>query len=240
MIFKYCSDYAEMGAMAAEMVLGELRKKPDLLLCAATGNSPTATYENLGRTYRDQSGLFSRLRVIKLDEWGGLSADDGGSCEAYLQDKVIKPLRISGDRYISINGKATSFEAECDRIHMELKKYGPIDLCILGLGSNGHLGLNEPSQELRPFCHVSLLSDASLGHAMIKELEKKPTVGLTLGMADILRSKKIILLITGSNKEAVTKRLLEGKISTELPASLLWLHNDVSCLLDSQAVKTYL
>ncbi|MEH6681482.1 MAG: galactosamine-6-phosphate isomerase [Sediminicola sp.] len=237
MKFQYCKDYAEMGAIAAETILGKLREKPDMLLCAATGNSPTATYRYLGQVYQKQKELFYHLKVIKLDEWGGISPDFEGSCEAYLQDKVIKPLQISGDRYISMNGQVNSLESECDRISTELKQKGPIDLCILGLGQNGHLGLNEPANELRPYCHITALSQASLGHAMIQGLETKPTVGLTLGMADILGSKKIILLVTGTNKEEVTKRLMERKISTDLPASLLWLHGDVTCFVDSGVVR---
>uniref|UniRef100_UPI0035937362 6-phosphogluconolactonase n=1 Tax=Pricia sp. TaxID=2268138 RepID=UPI0035937362 len=113
---------------------------------------------------------------------------------------------------------------------------GPIDICILGLGKNGHIGFNEPAKTLTPFCHVAKLSEKSLQHSMANTMKPKPAYGLTLGMADILRSKKIILLLTGSDKQDIIFKLLSKEITTQLPASFLWLHHDVSCFIDSNAL----
>ena len=110
--------------------------------------------------------LFARLRVLKLDEWGGLEDDDPASCESYLRRTFIDVVG-NGDRYVGFSGKPADPEAECRRIGEWLQKNGPIDTCVLGLGLNGHLGFNEPAPELMPHAHIARLSESSLGHSML-------------------------------------------------------------------------
>lgn len=110
-------------------------------------------------------------------------------------------------------------------------------MCILGLGRNGHIAFNEPGEIMYPYCHVAALSAQSMQHDMAKAMKEKPTYGMTIGMRDILQAKKIILLIAGSNKDLIFERLLEQKIATYLPASLLWLHRDVTCFVDNSTIK---
>ena len=162
--------------------------------------------------------------------------DDPGSCETYIQDNILQTLNIGKERYISFDSNPESPEKECDRIRKELEQQGPIDICLLGLGQNGHIGLNEPAASLIPHCHVASLSEASLHHQMTGMMSSKPGYGLTLGMTDILLSKKIMLLITGAGKKDVIAQLMSKKISTWLPASLLWEHADVECFVDLSAV----
>ena len=129
-------------------------------------------------------------------------------------------------------------EAECERIQQILDQKGPIDICILGIGMNGHIALNEPAPSLHTNCHVAHLSQKSLQHPMIAGDTEKPGYGLTLGMANIFQSRLIILLINGIKKREITQAFLEQKISTELPASLLWLHPNVICLIDREAAHS--
>ncbi len=229
----HCRSYQEMSDMAASLVLEELVKKPGLLLCAATGNSPEGLYRELVRTAGKDKSLFDQIRILKLDEWGGVPAYYPVTCEFFLKKKLLEPLDISEDRYITFASDPEDPEAECQRIRSALEKEGPIDICILGLGRNGHLGLNEPSPELELYCHVAELREDSLQHTMIASLERKPIYGLTLGMKEILSSRMIILLLSGKEKKEVTEKFLSGKVSTELPASLLHLHPRVECLLDA-------
>jgi len=105
-------------------------------------------------------------------------------------------------------------------------------LCILGIGKNGHLGFNEPAKYLNPYTHIAKLSAATLQHSMARRMSERPDCGLTLGMSEIMQSKKILLLISGKDKEATIDEFLTGKISTHLPASFLWLHPNVTCLFD--------
>lgn len=236
MNIEYCTDYEEMSQRCSNTIIEIVKENPDLLLCAATGNSPEGVYQNLAATFLQKPELFINLRIMKLDEWGGIPASDPNSCEAFLRQHILQPLNISAERYMSFEGNATSPEKECERIQAELQKNGPIDLCILGLGKNGHIGFNEPADALTPHCHVARLSQDSLQHQMANAMQNKPIYGLTLGMADILRSKKIVLLLTGSDKKHVIDRLLTQQVTTQLPASFLWLHPNVSCFVDLNAM----
>ena len=228
--------YDELSLKAKELIVQEIEQDKNLLLCTATGGSPTRTYELLGETYQGKPELFSGLRIIKLDEWGGIALDQPGSCESYLQKYVLQPLQIPEERYTGFNSNPENPENECERIQDKLRKEGPIGLCILGLGANGHIAFNEPAGFLEPFCHQAELSELSLQHKMASGMQVKPTYGLTLGMADILHSKMIIILIHGTHKKEIAKKFLSKKISSSVPASFLWLHPNVICLIDS---KTY-
>jgi galactosamine-6-phosphate isomerase len=232
-----CSDYREMSGKAASFVLEEIGNNPGLLLCAATGGSPAGLYSELARAASKDALIFNRLRILKLDEWGGVPENHPATCEYFIQNKLLTPLRIPPERYIAFTSDPENPEDECNRIHSKVVSEGPIDVCILGLGTNGHLGLNEPSPSLEPYCHVAALSKETLGHSMIGSMERKPGYGLTLGMQEILSANCIIMLVTGKGKKSVSERFLEGKISTDLPASFLWLHPRVECLVDRTALE---
>ncbi len=228
----YCADYESMSQMAFDSLLTHLKTNPRPLICTATGYSPTGLYEKLADSYQSDPKVFKEMKIIKLDEWGGTNGDYPNTCEYYLQTKLLEPLRISKNNYISFDSSPTDAKKECDRMENEIQEHGPIDICILGLGKNGHLGFNEPSKTLFPDCHIANLSESSLKHPMANKMKTRPTYGLTLGMANILKSKKIILLVTGPNKKKAIKKLLTREITTFLPASFLWLHSNVECFLD--------
>ena len=179
--------------------------------------------------------MFSRLRVIKLDEWGSLAADDPASCEYYVRKEVVEPLDVPEERYFTLAGDAADPQAECRRYAALLDTIGPIDICVLGLGVNGHLGLNEPGPWLHDRVHVATLAKDSQGHGMLAHARVHPTFGLTLGMSDILRSRLTVLLISGEKKRAALKRLLTREITSEFPASLLWLHGNLDIICDRAA-----
>jgi galactosamine-6-phosphate isomerase len=229
--------YKELSQKAIEIIVEEIQKNKNLLLCTATGSTPTGTYEMLGKEYKKQPELFDQLRIIKLDEWGGIPMNNPATCESYLQTHLIQPLLISESRYISFNSNPANPIQECEKIQEKLEEAGAIDLCILGLGINGHLALNEPAGYLQPHCHVAQLSAESLEHSMVSELLIKPTYGLTLGMADILHSKMIIILINGPQKRNIVSRFLSKEITSSVPASFLWLHSNVICLIEKDAAE---
>lgn len=231
------SSAEEMSRAAADFLIAELRRKPDLLLCTATGASPTRTYQFLAEEQGRTAALFQRIRILKLDEWGGLAMDDPGSCEAYLREHVLGPLVISNDRYSGFESQPRDPEAECVRIRSWLSGNGPIDVCVLGLGTNGHLAMNEPADILRPFAHIAQLAQTTLGHSMLAQAARKPSYGLTLGLTDIFQAKKVVLLVSGTQKSEQLARLVNGQISTQFPASLLWLHPAVTCFCDSDAAS---
>ena len=219
-----------MSQKAADIVLEEVRHKPNLVICAATGSSPKLLYQILAEENQKQEQLFQKAQVMPLDEWIGLPSSEG-SCHAYIKEHILIPLQISEARYFDFNADALSLENECERLQLVLKNKGPIDVCILGLGKNGHLGFNEPAKELQPHCHVANLALQSQEHSMIGNTKSKPTKGLTLGMQDILAARKIILVVSGKGKEAVTKQLLSGDVTNDCPATWLWKHSNVDCLI---------
>ena len=223
----------QLSEFAASIIIYSIKTTDGLLLCTATGNSTTLTYRNLVENRRQFEA--DTLRILKLDEWGGIPMGDRQSCETYLQENLVKPLGIEEENYISFQSDPEVPADECTRIQEYLEEQGPIDLCIVGIGLNGHVALNEPADFLQPHCHVQELSEKSRSHPMAAGMEVKPTYGLTLGMVDILNAKQLILLISGANKAEITKEFMTKRITTSLPASLLWLHPNALCLCDRDA-----
>ncbi len=228
----YFEDYAGLSACAADLFVAQLRKRKESLVCCATGGSPLGFYQRLIKMHATGTDLFDRTRILKLDEWGGIPMTDPNSCHSYLQQYVLTPLKISPERYIAFDSEAKNVEEECKRIQQVIDQTGPIDFCILGLGKNGHLGFNEPAPFLQRDCHIAKLASTTVQHSMVQTMPKTPTFGMTIGLKDILNAKKILLLITGSHKQEAIKKLMTREITTQLPASFLWLHSNVECLID--------
>jgi galactosamine-6-phosphate isomerase len=230
------ADYEALSRRAADLMIECLRTTPNALLCLAAGATPTRTYALVAGHHQREPRLFEHLRLLKLDEWGGLAKDDPGSCERFLRQTIVEPL-LSQDRYVAFDGRSADPAAEAGRIAGWLNEHGPIDLCVLGLGVNGHLGFNEPGAHLKPRAHVAQLSSDSLKHAMLDQARTRPKYGLTLGMTDLLQARQVLLLVSGAAKSGPLRQLLEGEISTQFPASFLWLHRDVTLLCDAEAMR---
>jgi len=229
------SDHETLSAAAAELLAARLRAAPDALLCLATGSTPMRTYELFTQRARQEPRLCSRARVIMLDEWGGLAADNPASCDYHLRSALIDPLDLSG-RYQTFDSRSADPAADCARVAAWLAEHGPIDTCVLGLGLNGHVGFNEPAAYLQPNAHVAELSAATLTHAMLNHAATRPNWGVTLGMADLLHAGEILLLVSGESKCQPLARLLSGQITTDFPGSLLLLHPRLRILCDEAAV----
>ena len=230
-------NYSEMSRLAGEYIEAEVRTKPDLIICASAGGTPTGVYERMAKRHADDRRLFRKLRVLQIDEWGGLSPKNPATCRMDLVTKLLGPLAINGERFEGFRSDAKDPERDCQRIARWLAQNGPIDICLLGLGLNGHLAMNEPGDEFVPHTHVSTLARSSLNHGMLRSLKRKPRYGLTLGMGDILRSRKLLLVVNGKAKRKVLAKLLEGKVSTHFPASFLWLHSDATIICDRESAN---
>jgi galactosamine-6-phosphate isomerase len=228
-------DEDEMSGHAAARIARELRRQPDLLLGLATGATPTGTYERLARMRTRRPALFRRVRVVKLDEWLGLPLDHPATCETYLREKVLGPWGVPRSRYFGFNSRSRDPRAECVRVAHALARRGRLDLCVLGLGRNGHLLMNEPAPALAAGPHVARLAPSTRAHSMLRGTRVPPRRGLTMGMADILRSRAILLLVSGRHKAAPLRRMMSGRVTTRCPASFLWLHPDVTVHCDREA-----
>ena len=177
------------------------------------------------------------MRVIKVDEWGGLGLADPATCESDLRRRLLVPLQIAPDRYAGFESHPSDPRLECERVWQWLARNGPIDLCVLGVGVNGHIAMNEPALALSPGPHLAELTPASLGHPMLAASNAKPAYGLTLGMADILQSRTILLLAGGERKRPVLERLRRPQVTPQFPVSFLWLHPNATVLCDEEAAN---
>jgi galactosamine-6-phosphate isomerase len=230
-------DHESLSRYAAGSITEELRRKPDSLLCLAAGSTPMRTYELLAQEGAKEATLFKHCRIIKLDEWGGLPPGNPATCDMQLRTTLVAPLNLAA-RYVAFASNPPDPDAECARVADWLDQNGPIDISVLGLGINGHLGFTEPAEYLQPFAHVAELSQASLAHAMLVQSNIRPTYGLTLGLADLIQSRHIMLLVTGPTKCDPLQRLLTGGIATDFPASMLQLHPRATILCDATALPT--
>lgn len=233
MKISYLENYEALSKKAAELVKDEVLKKSNLLFCAATGNSPTGMYAEMAKS----KALFQNMTVVKMDEWGIIPLDHPDSCETYLKKHLLEPLEITENRYITFVTTSHLIEEECERMENFIQHHGPMDICILGLGKNGHIAFNEPSEFLQPGFHKAILAESTIQHDPELSKGPEPAYGLCLGMQGIMQSKKIIFLITGKGKQDAIQQILERQISTQCPASFLWMHPNVECLIDMSSLS---
>lgn len=230
------ADHEEMSRSSANLITAEIRRVPDALVCLATGSSPTRAYELLAAQGRAEPATFDRVRWLKLDEWGGLPMDHPVTCERYLREKLMVPLRVPAARFFGWQSQPADVNAESRRIADWLDEQGPIDLCVLGLGKNGHLGFNEPAAALQVGPHAAALSETSLTHSMLGGERARIQFGLTLGMTNLLHSRRILLLVSGAHKAEAMRRLAVRRITPDFPASFLWLHPALTIIADRAAL----
>lgn len=229
------ADPEALSRAAAAFLRRVIERKPDALVCLASGASPARTYQLLAAHGRRNPALFARVRWLQLDEWGGLAADDPATCRAWLRRDLLDPLRVPAGRFFSWSSQPTDPAAECRRVSDWLARNGPIDVAVLGVGTNGHLGLNEPARALQPGPHVARLSATSSRHSMLRAAGQSPRYGLTLGMANLLQARQVVLLVSGRHKARVLRRFFTRQITTAFPVSFLWLHPAVTIFCDRAA-----
>lgn len=230
-------DYEEVSKRCAQIMLDCVMQKPNAVICLATGHSPLGAYRLFVEDVKKNQVDLSEVVFVKLDEWYGLDIDDPATCEHYISNEILKPLGIPRSNYIGFNSEASDPEAECIRIANELEKRGPIDLIILGIGKNGHLGLNEPANRLLDLPHVAALDNKTKGHQMLEQTSKCVEYGLTLGMKDIMRSEQIVFLVTGSEKRDAFREFIEAGITTQTPATIIKLHKNLSCIVEKSIAQ---
>jgi len=232
----HTADYRSMSLKSSRILIESMRKKPEALLCIATGGSPEGMYAEVTKSVAAEPGLTSGIQLLALDEWYGIPSDHPATCSSFIRQNVSVPWFVSDDRLELFDSAAGNPESECRRINNYLKKNGPIDLCILGIGRNGHLGLNEPGSVKNDHTRVIELTKSSTLHPMLKNTGAVASRGMSLGIADILNSREIVILITGSGKIDAYNAFMKKANPEEWPASFLWEHNNVSCIVDDSCL----
>ena len=221
----------------ADQVAQAVATKPDLVLGLPTGRTPIKLYHELGALHTRGVADFSRVTTFNLDEFLGIGPDHPGSYRAFMQEHLFSRINVPENRINILNGVAADPAAECARYERAIADAGGIDLQLLGIGTNGHIGFNEPARELAGKTHRVVLkaSTRRSNAALFGGTDAVPREALSMGMATILRARRIILIATGKSKAGCVKRMLNGVITTRMPASFLQLHRDVQLVLDEPA-----
>ncbi len=230
--------YEEMSGKAVGQLLNILQPIKNPLLCTASGDSPKGMYKELIRQVKVKDIDISGWTFLSLDEWSGMSGNDEGSCRFHLNNDLFRPLNVQEDKIVFFDGRASNAEEECDRIENFISHHGGIDVAIVGLGMNGHIGMNEPGTPIGSRTHVAEIDSTTqvVGQKYFKE-EQKLTHGLTLGLTTLLNTNYVMLVASGSKKAAIVQQVLEEEISEQLPASILRNHEHFYVYLDSDAAS---
>ena len=232
-------DYQELSQAAADLVAREIIAKPDTVLCLPTGETPIGMYRELIQKYQRGEIDFSEAVAFSLDEYCGLSPEHPQSYYYYMQHTFFRHINIKAENIYLLNGITQDIVAECENYDKQILENGGIDLQILGIGNNGHLGFNEPAISLNSKTHLVNLSDDTI-HAnsrFFKNIEEVPTKALTVGMGAIMKATKIMLLASGEKKTAAINKTINGLISTRSPSTFLQLHPDVTIIIDKDAAS---
>ncbi|MDN5332354.1 MAG: glucosamine-6-phosphate deaminase [Tepidanaerobacteraceae bacterium] len=235
-------DYEEMSKKAAQIIAEEIKKKPNLVLGLATGGTPVGTYRELVKMYKNGEVDFSRVITFNLDEYLGLSPDDERSYHYYMYSNFFNHVNVKPENIHIPNGVAEDIDEECRRYDEAIEKAGGIDLQLLGIGVNGHIGFNEPGDELLTATHVTNLAPDTIkaNARFFESIDEVPKKAITVGLGTIMKAKKIILLASGREKAKIMAQLLdEDAVSTKVPASFLLLHGDVTIIMDEEAAEIY-
>ena len=235
--------FADARAVARELAMrvGEaLAGKPDIVLGLPTGRTPLLLYEELVRLHRAGRADFSRVRTFNLDEFLGLPPEHPSSYRAFMRRYLFDQVNADPSRTNFMDGAAADPAEECERYERAIDAAGGIDLQILGIGTNGHIGFNEPAPELEARTHrVTLKPETRRSNAALfgGDIERVPAEALSMGMGTILQARRAVLIATGASKAACVERLVNGPITTLLPASFLQLHPNAEIFLDEDAAK---
>lgn len=232
-----CENYEELSEQAAKLVASQIILKPDSVLGLATGQTPVGMYQNLVKMNKSGEIDFSNIKTFNLDEYYPIRQDNDQSYHYFMNENLFSKVNIDINKTHIPNGETDNPQKECERYEEEIKKNGGIDLQILGIGQNGHIGFNEPDVSLYTETHLTDLTRSTIeaNSRFFDNEDEVPKQALTMGIATILKSKKIILLASGANKSRVVSELLNGDINTSVPATMLKVHPDVVLICDKDA-----
>jgi glucosamine-6-phosphate deaminase len=233
----YPTERAAAGALARQ-IAARVAAKPDLVLGLPTGRTPIPLYTEIIALFKAGQIDLSCVTTFNLDEFVGVAPDDEGSYHRFMREHLFAHVNIPPERTHVLNGVAANRHAECARYERAIDEAGGIDLQILGIGTNGHIGFNEPGPGLEARTHEVRLHESSRKANLAlfgNDPARVPAEALSMGMATILNAREIVLLATGKSKARCIERVVNGPVTTRLPASFLQLHRRVELVLDEGA-----
>jgi glucosamine-6-phosphate deaminase len=232
-------DYEDMSARAARIVAGQIYLKPNSVLGMATGSTPLSMYKELIRVHREVGLDFSEIVTFNLDEYLGLPKEDEQSYNYYMFQQFFNHINIKKEHIHIPDGMMKDVEQECKQYDRDIQAKGGIDLQVLGIGNNGHIGFNEPDIKFEATTHKVKLDDETINAnaRFFDTIEEVPRYAISMGIKTIMHAKKILLLASGENKAEVIYRALFEGITPEIPASILQLHQDVTVIVEENAAQ---
>lgn len=231
-------NYEEMSKKASEIIIDLLKKKPACVLGLATGTTPIGLYENLIKAYRNGEVSFKDVTTANLDEYVGLTKDHNQSYAYFMRHNLFDHVDIKSENLNIPDGSKKDLDAECKR-YSEFLKNHPQDLQVLGIGSNGHIGFNEPGTSFDSKTHVVNLTESTIkdNSRLFDSIEEVPTQAVTMGIGEIMKSKTVLILASGKNKAKAVYNTVKAEPSVETPASVLQNHPDCILIADKDAAS---
>jgi len=232
-------NYEEMSKKAALMVASQVMLKPDSVLGLATGDTPQGMYKEIVKLYGKGEVDFKEVRTFNLDEYYGLDRENAQSYYNYMNINLFDNINISKNNINMPDGMAKDVDESCQFYEDKIKTLGGIDMQVLGIGGNGHIGFNEPNVNFEAQTHLVNLDEETIeaNSRFFKSIDDVPVKAISMGIKTIMNSKKIILLANGLNKAEAIEKAINGKINPSIPASILQLHNDVTIIIDKEAAS---
>ncbi|MGJ9385529.1 glucosamine-6-phosphate deaminase [Salipaludibacillus sp. CF4.18] len=231
-------NYDEMSQKAAEMFIGKIRRNPEINLGLATGGSPVGLYKQLVQDHQTNHTSYKKVKTFNLDEYIGLSGEHPNSYRYFMNEQLLNHVDLNKSNTHVPLGDTENPGQQCSHYEQLLKEHGGVDLQILGIGSNGHIGFNEPGTSFQSETHIIELTPSTreANARFFTSLEEVPTHAITMGITSIMRSKEILLLISGDSKQDALSQLLQGAINENFPASILRTHPCVTIIADEAAL----
>jgi len=229
-------DYQAMSDLGAEIIANTIKANPSCTLGLATGSSPIGTYQNLVKAYENKEISFKDVKTYNLDEYCGISRSHPQSYYYFMHDNLFNHVDILEENVHVPMISNTSLEKDCKAYNDMLNKV-TIDLQLLGIGGNGHIGFNEPGTPFTQETFIVKLTDKTRqdNKRFFNSIDEVPTHAITMGISNIMKAKKILMLISGANKADTVVKLLSGEVTPDFPASILNEHPDVTVIIDQDA-----
>ncbi len=237
-MIKTYSDFDTMSRAAADLIIEQVKYKPNSLLCFPSGESPAGVFKYLVADAKQGLVDFTHCYFVGLDEWVGLGKDDDGSCTRFLWEHFFEPAQIALNKVHFFDAKADELAHECNKMNTFIKQNGPLDIMMVGIGMNGHIGLNEPGTDFNLYAHYAPLAETTI--TVGQKYFSKPTIltqGITLGLKHLQEAKLPLLIAAGAKKSGIISLSLKGPIGTEVPASIFQTLPNGLVLLDEGAAS---
>ncbi len=232
-------NYDEMSKRAAVLIQSQLMWKPESVLGLATGSTPIGLYKELVNLYNKKEIDFSKVTTFNLDEYLGIEKTNEQSYYYFMNDNLFQYVNVPTDKIHIPNGQASDFNHECTNYENSIVDHGGIDLQILGIGHNGHIGFNEPNIEFEAKTHIVSLDEETIeaNKRFFDSIDDVPKQAISMGIKTIMRSRNIILMASGKGKAEIISKLVQDDIRPDLPASVLHLHSNVVIIVDEEAAS---